>query len=196
MSAIARPIAPPAPGRPAATADDDAALLTRIARGDSAAMRAFYERHNDALRAFLRSRCQDEALAEDIVHDTMLLIWNQPPRHGGRSSVRTWLFAIARNKLVDRMRRSAPLSFVDILPDRVSDAPDAQTVVEAAQDAHRLRDAMARLKPAQRVVLRLAYFEDMTCEDIARIEGIPLGTVKTRIHHAKRALMHGLARRG
>lgn len=175
--------------------DDDRALLARVAAGDADAMRRLYERHYDALHAFVRARSGDAAATPDIVHDTMLDVWRQAGRFRGGSSVRTWMFSIARNKAVDRVRGGARLSFVDEVPETADDAPDAAAVIEAAEDAERVRACLATLKPAQRAAVRLAFYEGLTYEEIAEVESIPAGTVKTRIFHAKRALMHCLGRR-
>ncbi|MGG7566789.1 RNA polymerase sigma factor [Rhodovulum sp. DZ06] len=175
---------------------DDRLLLARIARGDKAAMRALYERHHDALFAFARLRAGDEAAAADAVQDAMLEVWRKAGAFSGRSAARTWIFAIARNKLVDRARRSGRLSFTDETPERADEAPGPAAVLEAAQDAARVRACLARLTEAQRAAVRLAFFEDLPYPDVAAREGVPVGTVKTRIHHAKKALMRCLGRPG
>jgi len=176
-------------------AEEDRQFLALTAKGDAAAMRRLYERHHDALFAFIRLRCSDDAMAGDIVHDAMLEVWRSAGRFAGRSSVRTWIFAIARNKLIDRQRRGAGLSFTDEVPERADDTPDAATVMAAAQDAARLRACLKRLKAVQLAAIRLAFYEELPYEEIAEIEAVPVGTVKTRIFHAKQALMHCLGRR-
>ncbi|WP_138468830.1 RNA polymerase sigma factor [Poseidonocella sp. HB161398] len=175
--------------------EDDQLLLQAVARGEKAAMHALYQRHHDALYAFLRGRCEDEATAMDALQDAMMEVWRNAGRFSGKSSVRTWIFAIARNRLADRLRRGGRLSYVDEVPETADTAPDAAAVMEASQDALRLRACLAGLKAAQRAVIRLAFYEELPYGEIAEIEGIPVGTVKTRIFHAKQALMHCLGRR-
>lgn len=175
--------------------DDDRVLLEATARGDKGAMRRLYLRHHDSLYRFIRMRCDDDATARDVVHDAMLAVWRSAGRFGGKSSVRTWIFAIARNKLVDRVRRSSQLSFTDEVPETPDDAPDPEAVIAAAQDARRVRICLDRLKKVQIAVIRLAFFDELPYDQIAEIEGVPLGTVKTRVFHAKQALMHCLGRR-
>ncbi|QDL91335.1 sigma-70 family RNA polymerase sigma factor [Paroceanicella profunda] len=178
-----------------AAGEDDRTVLSRAALGDKAAMRVLYERHHDPLHAFLRARCRDEALASDVVHDAMLEVWRSAGRFSGKSSVRTWIFAIARNKLVDRLRRGGALSFVEEVPDLPDEAPDAEAVLDAAQNAARVRACLDRLKAMHLAVIRLAFYEGLPYDEISRVEGIPVGTVKTRIFHAKQALLHCLGRR-
>ncbi|NIZ07807.1 RNA polymerase sigma factor [Pseudooceanicola sp. HF7] len=172
--------------------ESDMDLLARAARGDAEAMRGLYERHHDALFAFIRMRCDDPALAGDVVHDAMLDVWRTAGKFAGKSSVRTWIFTIARNKLVDRIRRSSQLSFTDEVPETVDDSPDATQVIAASQDAARLRACLDKLKKVQLAVIRLAFYDELPYEQIAEIESVPVGTVKTRIFHAKKALMHCL----
>lgn len=157
-------------------------------------MRLIYERHHSALYGYLRARTRSGATAMDVLQDAMMEVWRNAGTFSGRSSVRTWIFAIARNKLVDRQRRDARLSYTDELPEQIDDGPDPAAVIASAQDARHLRACLDRLKAAHLAAIRLAFFEELPYADIARIEAVPVGTVKTRIHHAKKVLMHCLGR--
>lgn len=170
-------------------------LLAAAARGDKSAMRQIYELHHDALFAFLRMRCDDDGTTMDAVQDTMLDVWRSAGKFSGRSSVRTWIFSIGRNKLIDRVRRGSQLSYVEEVPEEVDESPDAETVIAASQDASLLRACLDKLKKAQLAVIRLAFYDELPYGEIAEIEGVPVGTVKTRIFHAKQALMHCLGQR-
>lgn len=175
--------------------DEDRILIARIANGDKAAMRRLYERHHDGLIRFIRIRSGDDALAADVMQDAMLDVWRMAGRYKSTASVKTWIFTIARNKMVDRLRRSARLQFTDELPETIDDAPDPEAVTAAAQEASRLRACIEKLKDAQRSIVQLAFFEGLTYGEIAEIERIPQGTIKTRIFHAKQSLMRCLGRR-
>jgi len=175
--------------------EEDRVLIARIAIGDKLAMRRLYERHHDALIGFIRARSGDEALAADVVQDAMLDVWRGAGTYKAKASVKTWIFTIARNKMVDRLRRGAKLHFTDDVPETVDDAPDPEAVIAAAQEASRLRACLKTLKEAQRSIVQLAFFDGLTYGEIAEIEGIPSGTVKTRIFHAKQSLMRCLGRR-
>ena len=170
-------------------------LLSRISKGDKAAMRQLFERYERPLFAFLRSRGADVQSADDAVQDAMLDVWRTSGRFSGHSSVKTWLFSIGRNKLVDRIRKSAKLDFVDTLLETADDAPDAEAILMSSGDASRVRACLKKLSPSHRNVIRLAFFEDLNYRDIGSLEDIPEGTVKTRIHHAKRLLLRCLGRR-
>ncbi|WP_227268764.1 RNA polymerase sigma factor [Roseobacter weihaiensis] len=171
---------------------DDKDLISSIAAGDKGAMRDLYNRYNDAVYGFAVARCRNEELASDCVHDTMLDVWRTASRFSGRSSVKTWLFAIARNKLVDALRKRGRLSFVDEVPESADTAPDPEAAVIAASEKQRLHRCLNGLKDVQQSAIRLAFLEDLTYPEIAEIEAVPVGTIKTRIFHAKQALMRCL----
>ena len=100
--------------------DNDHTLLENVARGDKIAMHTFYNHYHDTLFAFIRIRCDDDATTRDVVHDTMLAVLRSASRFNGGSSVKTWIFVIGRNKLIDRTRKSSQLSFVEHLPEVVA----------------------------------------------------------------------------
>ena len=171
---------------------DDFDLIKRVGSGDMRAMRSFYLRYNDAVYAFAMSRCGNAELSSDCVHDTMLDIWRTASRFAGKSSVKTWMFTIARNKLVDALRRRGKLSFVEDLPEVEDAAPNPEAAAIAAAERERLHHCIRGLSGPQQSAIRLAFLEDLTYPEIAEIEAIPVGTIKTRIYHAKQALLRCL----
>jgi RNA polymerase sigma-70 factor (ECF subfamily) len=175
---------------------DDTGLLARVAAGDKAAMKLLYERHSDPLFHFIRVRLRDSFEAADVMQEVFLEIWRTAGRFEARSSARTWIFGIARNKAVDRMRRGARVVLSEPDPNVPDDAPDPAAITEAASDAARVRDCILRLSEAHRSAIHLAFYDGLAYGDIARIEAVPVGTIKTRILHAKRLLMHCLAQFG
>jgi RNA polymerase sigma-70 factor (ECF subfamily) len=174
--------------------DRDIAVLARVAAGDIAAMRALYTEHADAARRFVRTRLSDEFEVADIVHETMLSVWRGANNFERRSTVRSWILSIARNKVIDHVRKQARVSLAE--PDETTpdEDPDAEAVIAAAEDARRVRGCIEQLSDRQRAVVHLAFFEDLGYPEIAAIEGVPEGTVKTRIFHAKKLLMRCLSR--
>lgn len=178
---------------------DDQDLIRGIGSGDKRAMRALYIRYNGALYGFAMSRCGNAELSSDCVHDTMIDVMRSASRYSGKSSVKTWLFAIARNKLVDALRKRGKLSFVAEVPESEDQAPNPEAAAVAAEESERLRRCIDGLSVTHRTAIRLAFLEELTYPEIAEIEAVPLGTIKTRIHHAKQALMRclevGLRRR-
>ncbi|MDB2407189.1 sigma-70 family RNA polymerase sigma factor [Jannaschia sp.] len=174
----------------------DAALLARVAKGDMAAMKALYMAHSPAVTRFVRSRVRDEAETADIVQDTMLTVWRSAAAFQGRSSVLTWILTMARNKVVDHIRKQSRVT-LGAADEEIPDTdPDPEAALGAVQDAARLRACVEALPERQRAVVHLAYYEDMTVAEIAGVESVPKGTVKSRIHHAKQALLRCVSRIG
>ena len=175
-------------------ADENVAVLDRVAAGDMAAMREIYLAHADAVHRFVRTRLRDEVEAADIVHETMLAVWRGAAGFQRRSTVRSWVLSLARNKVIDHLRKQSRVVLEepdDTVPD---DGLNAEAVLAAAQDAQRLRDCVDQLPDRQRTVVHLAFYEDLNYVEIAAIENSPEGTVKTRIFHAKKLLLRCLSR--
>ena len=171
-------------------ASSDATLVERLPfdrSGDE--LRELYRRYAPELFGFATSALGDRELAEEVVQDVFAQLW----RHAGdydqrRASVRTWLYAIARNRIIDAHRRAAAR------PKRAEDEDSLETAAEIDQalDHAVLRwqvtTALARLSPAHREVIRLAHYGGLTMREIAERTGVPLGTVKSRTSYALRHL--------
>jgi RNA polymerase sigma-70 factor (ECF subfamily) len=179
---------------PSPESPPDALLLSRVAGGDMAAMRALYMAHADAVRRFVRMRVRDEAEVADIVHDTMLSVWRGAGGFDGRAGVLSWMLSVARNKTVDHIRKQARVTLAAPDEEIADGDPNPEAALGAAQDAARLRACVEKLPERQRAVIHLAYFEEMTCAAIAGIEAVPEGTVKSRLYHAKQHLLRCLTR--
>lgn len=176
--------------------DLDRVLMRRVADGDVDAMHSLYEAHSEAVWRFVRSRLRDEFEANDIVHETMLTVWRTAQSFQGRSGLRSWMFSIARNKVVDHLRKNGRVELKEADEELADDTPPAESVIAATQDAARLRSCLSKLGEAQRAAIHLSYFEELTYAEIAQIENVPEGTVKSRIFHAKQLLMRCLAKGG
>lgn len=174
------------------TSDD--ALIRLIERGDKTAMRLLYERHSAALTAFVRNRLNDPLEAADVVQDTFVEVWSSAGKFQARSTVRSWMYSIARNKAVDRIRKLSRLVVSEPDETIADEAPDAEAVISNAQDAHRVRACLDELTDAQKSAVTLAFFQDMTYREISDSEGVSEGTVKSRVHHAKKLLLHCLSK--
>ena len=168
--------------------DDSHALIARLAAGDRAALRELYDRHSAALAAFVSRYTSDRGEIEEIVQDTMLAAWHGAGRFAGRSSVRSWLFGIARRRAADIHRRWRPET-ADAKLDTLSDhapGPEAWALAQAGEDE--LLAAMERLSPIHREVLELVFVHHFAFAEIAEMLDIPIGTVKSRLNHARKAL--------
>lgn len=173
---------------------EDVRLLASVAGGDVASMKTLYQRHAEAVHRFVQTRLRDHFEVADIVHNTMLDVWRSAGRFQGRSSVRSWILSIARNKTVDLIRKQSRTELAEPDENIPDDTPDPEAVLAAAQDATRVRDCVEKLPAQQKSAVHLAFFEEMTYGEIAEIANVPEGTIKTRIYHAKKLLMRCLGR--
>ena len=179
------------------TSDDaelDAGLVAAMARGDRDAMAALYERHSGVLLGLAMRIVKNRREAEDLLHDVFLEVWRSAkdfdPKRG---RVRTWLAIRMRSRALDlqksaRVSRNAGDAGLDVL---VDDAESASSLGDHA----RIRAALVELGPDQRRVLELAYFEGLSCTEIAERVAIPVGTVKSRIAAGLDRLRNGLTAR-
>lgn len=166
--------------------------LERVARGDVTAFSTIYKGLEKPLHGFLRTRLRDPSEISDVVHETFMDVWRNAAQFQGRSSVKSWVFSIAYRKSVDLLRKQSRILTGTNLPDLADGAESAEARIQASQSSAHLRACIGSLKKDQRVALNLAYFEGLTYREIAKITNAPEGTVKTRIFHAKQALMHRL----
>jgi len=157
---------------------DDAELVRRLGAGRADAMAALYDRHADLLLAVGLRVLERRAEAEDLVHDVFIEAWRNAAQYDpARGSVRAWLVTRMRSRCLDRQKSAAVSRSVPL--DR---APERQAPVSgaAAGDAERIRAALETLPAEQRQALELAYFEGLTCTEIASRLDVPVGTVKSR----------------
>jgi RNA polymerase sigma-70 factor (ECF subfamily) len=182
--------ASPPPGHSAAS---DAELVLAVARRDRAAFVELFGRYAGRIHAFAM-RGGAAADADEITQDVMVAVW----RHAGsfdpgRAAASTWIYAIARNRRVDAIRRSRrPAPDPNDPLFRPDPAPEAASALAAAERQGRLRAGLAALPPEQRRLLELSFFDGLSHGEIATREGLPLGTVKSRIRLAFRRLRGAL----
>jgi RNA polymerase sigma-70 factor, ECF subfamily len=168
----------------------DATLVHKL-RGDRSGddLRELYRRYAPELFGFATSALGDRELAEEVVQDVFAQLWRHAKDYDKkRASVRTWLYAIARNRIIDAHRRAA------VRPKRAEDqdALEGAAEVDAALDQAVLRwqvtAALGKLSPQHREVIRLAHYGGLTMREIAEKTGVPIGTVKSRTSYALRHL--------
>ena len=176
-------------------------LMRRVAAGDrTAAMRDLVEIYSGRLYGLGRRLLGDRGMAEELAQDTMVRVWRSAARFDPeRGSVKTFVFTLARRAAIDLQRRSSAR------PLDVGGEGSAESAAEGASNASEylrlidrleLRDAMRGLSGEHRTVLELSFDEDLAQPQIAERLGVPLGTVKSRVHHALRSLRAELERRG
>lgn len=162
----------------------DETLLAAMGAGDADAAAVFVRRFQSRVYGLALTMLRDPDVAEDVAQDTFVRAWRHAATYDARRGrVPTWLLTIARNAALDRAR-SRPVTPVD--PDVVTAELDRAAPNDGLDVADRdyLRSAIAALPDDQRRALVLAMYAGRTAREIAELEGVPLGTVKTRIRAA------------
>jgi RNA polymerase sigma-70 factor (ECF subfamily) len=171
--------------------DRDRALLAAVAGGDEAGLRGLADRHGSSLLAYLTGLVGDPPLAEEVLQDTLLAVWRGAAGFVGGSTVRTWLFAVARRRAVDALRRrgTGPATDDDgVLAQQPDPAAGPERRLLARADLDRVVAAIGGLRPAHREVLALACVHELSGQEIGAVLGVPVGTVKSRLRLARAAL--------
>ena len=183
------------PAQAAATETfSDERLMRRIANGDQFAMRTLFGRHRVAIYRWLLRLVRDEALAEELLSDVFLDVWRKASSFAGRSSVSTWLLAIARHKALSARRRRTHVELDGELASSFADpADDPELVLQKKDREQLLRHGLARLSPQHSKVIDLAYYHGKSIKEIAEIVGINEATVKSRAFYARRKLAQVVA---
>jgi RNA polymerase sigma-70 factor, ECF subfamily len=161
----------------------DADLLVRIAGRDRIAFELLYRRYVRSVFGLALRRLRDRQRAEDAVQETFTAVWRAAASYRPeRGPAAPWLYAVARNAIVDRLRsRSEPAAEA---PDEPSSEPGPADRAESSFVAWRVHRALEELPEKEREVVELAYWSGLSQSEVASYLDIPLGTVKTRTRSA------------
>jgi RNA polymerase sigma-70 factor (ECF subfamily) len=165
----------------------DVFLLQRVVKRDRDAFETLYRLYVRRLTRFLERVTRKPLEVEEVLDDTMMVVWDKAATFSGHSKVSTWIFSIAYRKALKALRGlDEPIECDD------NDWPLNENGPEGPLMQHELRrvlaNALARLSPEQRAVVELVFFHGCAYGEISRIVGCPIGTVKTRMFHALRRL--------
>jgi len=171
-----------------ASSSDDARLLVRIAAKDLRAFEALYRDYHPRLTRFLNMILRRPHLVEEVLNDTMMVVWKQPEKYNGRSKVSTWIFAIAYRKALKALsRHDEPVEDRDAEL-RPSGEAGPEQQLGRRQTQALLVQAINALSADHRAVVDLTYFHEIGYREIAELMDCPVDTVKTRMFHARRRL--------
>jgi RNA polymerase sigma-70 factor (ECF subfamily) len=178
------------PARAAATDTfSDDVLIERVANGDQLAMRTLYARHRVMIYRWLLRLAGDQTSAEDLLSDVFLDVWRKAASFEGRSSVSTWLLAIARHKALSARRRRTDMELdKELAPTVVDPADNPELALQKKSRENLLRHCLAQLSPQHSEVIDLAYYHGKSIKEIAEIVGINEATVKSRAFYARKKL--------
>jgi RNA polymerase sigma-70 factor (ECF subfamily) len=175
----------------------DGDLIRRIAAGNKLAMQSLYMRHNVRLFRFALRFIQNKAAAEDLVQEVFLDVWRKADDFEGGSEVSTWLLAIVRNKALSMMRHRPTEQLDEDAVACIADSADTPEMATQKEQARSIiRKCLTQLPPAHREIIDLAYYHGKSIEDVAKIVGIAVNTVKTRMFYARKHLAELLGRQG
>ena len=172
----------------------EAEWIRGITAGDRLAFRSLFQAYQKRLYRYLMTVVGETGPADELVNDVMVAVWKGAGSFRGESRPSTWIFGIAHHKAMNHIRRK-PLPLVDL--DAASEVPDPaegpEQNAERARLAAALGPALERLSPAQREVVEMTFGQGLSYPEIAAITRCPVGTVKTRMFHAKKLLLAALA---
>lgn len=162
-------------------------LLVRVSQGDRQAFQELYVAYHRRLARFLTRLTHGYPIAEEIINDTMYVVWCKAGEFRGQSQVSTWIMGIAYRQALKALKRESNAARVPL-----EESDEELTTVDATQRTEELHEwigeALARLSFEQRMVVELTYYMGLSCEEISSIMNCPLNTVKTRMFHARRKL--------
>ncbi|WP_233583895.1 RNA polymerase sigma factor [Micromonospora sp. CV4] len=172
----------------------DAHLVRGIAERDRHACAELYRRYAPWLAARLGHRCADGAVIDDVIQDVFVSIWSRPPRDDV-DDVAGWLWRIGYRRLVDLQRGAGLRARLQrrLFGQRLPHEPSAEDSILDALGCGEPAQALSRLPVDQQTALRVTAVDGLTMEEAARLLGVPVGTVKTRVQRARRRLRAELA---
>ncbi|HEY7044512.1 MAG TPA: RNA polymerase sigma factor [Nocardioidaceae bacterium] len=170
----------------------DGELMRAVVDGDTAALRALYERHSPWMSVRLVRRCNDASVVSEVLQDTFVAVWRGAAGFRGEGDVGGWLWGIAIRRLVSRLRKHDRRAEVLVADVGGGAERSAEELVLTGVEYGDLGLAMSRLSPQMRAVVQATVLDGLTTREAAQLLGVPQGTVKTRLHRAKAQLRQEL----
>ena len=162
-------------------------LILNVAKNlDKQAFAKLFDLLAPRLKSFMMRRGASSEQAEDLVQEAMISVWTKAGLYNpDKGSVLTWVFTIAKNLRIDRIRKEASMPLAELIDyDAPSDEPGHDEMLMRRQESQQVARALTEIPPEQKQVLMLSFVEDMPQMEIARRLGLPLGTVKSRMRLA------------
>jgi len=175
----------------------DEELVDGIRKGNNLAMQVLFARHHMRVYRFILRMVGDAAVAEDLTSEVFVAIWRHAGQFKARSSVSTWLLAIARYKAVAEQRRKYRVeSRLKGLPVDECSAETPESELQAGDRRRIVQKCLTQLSREHRTIIDLVYYHEKSVSEVAKIVGIPSNTVKTRMYYARRKLAELLEHSG
>ena len=188
-----RPSVEPAPSARRRDGQEDLRLLALVREGDRDAFEHLYRIYYPRLTRFLLNLVRRPQLVEEVLNDTLMVVWDRADSFNGTSKLSTWIFAIGYRKAMKALRKQdEPIEDSERNERRSLDATPEEALGQ--ERIHGLLiEAMTHLSADHRAVVDLTYFHELSYREIAEIVNCPVDTVKTRMFHARRHLRRHMA---
>ena len=173
--------------------DVDQVLMTRILAKDIGAFEELYRIYRPRLTRFLFKLVRRPQIVEEVMNDTLMVVWDRAETFNGASKLSTWIFGIAYRKAMKALRRQDEPIEDPFAEERVSLEPTPEEAFGRQRTQMLLLKAISELSAEHRAVVEFTYFHEMGYREIAEIMKCPVDTVKTRMFHARRHLKRRLA---
>jgi RNA polymerase sigma-70 factor (ECF subfamily) len=177
--------------------ESDPELAERLKRREPQAMAELYDRYGRQAYSLSLRIVRDQEMAEDLVQETFIRVWSRAQAFDShRGALGAWVLAVARNRAIDYLRsvdgRMARSSYELVEMENPALFANVESQIVMSDQADRIREAMSKLSPSQRIVIELAYFEGLSQTEMAEKLGQPLGTIKTWVRTALKNLREDL----
>jgi RNA polymerase sigma-70 factor (ECF subfamily) len=177
---------------------DERMLLERIAGGDAKALEHLFAAAQTRVFRFLLRMVKSTAMAEDLLNEVFLAVWQNAHRYEGRSEPVTWMLSIAHNKAASALRKRTEVLGVDdeMTAALVSEEDTPDVAAQKHDKSALMRACIEELSTDHRAILDLVYYQERSVSEAAEVLGIPENTVKTRMFYARKRLSELLLARG
>ncbi len=167
---------------------NDTSLIQRISRHDDSAFHELYETYGQHMYAFALRITGDPVLAEDVLQDSLVAVWNSAGSFRGTSRLKAWLLGIVHHTAMKALRHLSNPITDEMLETLQDDRGIPEEQVQHKESVDRLRTGLAQLSPEHRAVLDLVFYQGLSLQETAEVAGCPIGTVKSRLSYARNRL--------
>lgn len=172
----------------------DRSILRRVANGEDSALQELYTAYGQRMVAYALRLTGSPAVAEDVVQDTLVIVWRSAGKYRGEGRVLAWLLGILHHTAMKALRRTSQPISEEMENTLASAEPMPEEEVQAGEQTRWVRQGLQSLSPEHRAVLELVFYQGLSLSEAAEVCGCPLGTIKSRLSYARKSLLGNLSR--